>query len=500
MNDYETIYTPSAEVLPAEQETETFTRTDRLTAFAMLLGGFLFVRFGMYHVAGLLTTLVVWGILTAELLFLKHKGITLDKGGYVMAVVLYVFAAVYTVTASTLLKTLDTVFLVLTGCLFLFRAAAPGKAVFAFLPLTLSKAIFTLPFLHFGKAFRCIVSGKTGRNWKQAGLVLLGFLLAVPMTLVVAGLLCSADPGVNWMLKQLFHAPQEELATLFPHLLVGIPIGAGMFSVLWSAASKSVSFTEEDGEDAVRSCRFLPCALAYAAVTPICLLYVLYIVSQMGYFLGGFTGETGEMNYADYARQGFFELCAVCCINLSVIACLGLFTKRSGEERPMPTKLYNCYLCVCSLFIAGTAIAKMCLYIRVYGLTELRVYTTWFMVLLVIGFGVLAVRQFVKLPVGKIAAVTFTVMFALLCFSRPQKLIVSYNAKQYLAGHIAEFDITIVEDMSLDAVAGLMTFDEATRIRLAEAGHATLWHCPDVKDLDFYESLNLSAWEVMLRD
>lgn len=77
----------------------------------------------------------------------------------------------------------------------------------------------------------------------------------------------------------------------------------------------------------------MPNAMVYAAVTPICILYVLFFVSQFPYFLGGFTGELAEgFTYAEYARKGFFELCAVCCINFAVIGIMSFMAKQCSED------------------------------------------------------------------------------------------------------------------------------------------------------------------------
>lgn len=50
-------------------------------------------------------------------------------------------------------------------------------------------------------------------------------------------------------------------------------------------------------------------------------------------------------------------------------------------------------LSIFTLILIATAISKMVMYISVYGLTQLRFYTTWFMLLLAVIFVMIIVKQ-----------------------------------------------------------------------------------------------------------
>ena len=108
---------------------------------------------------------------------------------------------------------------------------------------------------------------------------------------------------------------------------------------------------------------------------------------------------------------------------------------------------------VFTLLITATAISKMVLYIQNYGLTQLRVYTTWFMVLTALIFVYVIIRQFkANFPFMRAAAMTFTLMFALLCFSRPDAVIARYNM-EYCSEQLTFTDIKEMCDLSSDASA-----------------------------------------------
>ncbi len=504
---YNTLYglpEPPAQPIPAKP-VENFAKKEQILACSSLLAGFLFIRLCCYHVTGVLTTLLFWLLFTLCIVYLKKSGKSFTKGHKALAAVLFLFAAVYTITANPFLKFLNTVFLLLTCCLFVYNVCQTGDH-FRFLPYTLEKAIFSHPFAGFGKCPAAAVSTvKRKSSWKNVLYVLGGLVLTVPLTGIVAMLLCSADDGMADLLERLIFEPSDEMLMLIPHLLTAFPVGCWFFGMLFHNAmgSHCESLSTADCERRILGMRIFPNPMLYAAVTPLCILYVLFFVSQFQYFLGGFTGELADgFTYAQYARKGFFELCAVCCINFAVIGVMSFGAKLCGAVKPLVLKLYTLFLSVCSLILAGTAMAKMFLYISTYGMTQLRVYTTWFMVLLIIGFVLIIIRQFrISLPVCKIGFILFTVMFGLLCFSRPDAWMTRYNVEMYLAGELRELDTDMISsEMSADAAAVLSTYQhgELASYNLEESEVPTvdgiiqrhLYAC----ERDPYQNLNLSAW------
>ncbi len=473
--------------------------SERVTAGILLLCGFLLVRFGAFHTSGLITTLIYWIIVTTMTIFFKKEKKEFLLGDKLGIAVLYIFSAVDTITANGFLKFLNFIFLLMAWNLILLRMASP-HGVLKYLPYSVNKAVFAQPFAEFNKAFQAIFSGnKSGAFWKNVAYVAIGLVVAVPLTCMVASLLIEADDNVSNIVGNLIKIPPEELLEMIPQIAVGLLIGAGLFSSVWGSLHKSTILNQEECAKKVEGMRIVPNPILYAMVTPICVLYVIYIISQTSYFLGGFTGQTNGLTYAEYARKGFFELCWICCINFAVIAGMGLLARISGAVRPMMQKIYSTFLSGCSIFIAGTAIAKMAMYIHVYGMTQFRIYTTWFMILLVIGFVGLIIKQFANdFNLGKMACIAFTIMFGILCFSRPDAMIVRYNAEHYLSGQIQEFDTSVLRGTSDDAWAELSKYDNDTLYKLV--GNSYQSEVRNHTFSDFYEMTNLSAWELLNND
>ena len=484
--------------IPIQPQPEVqYSRSEQICAFLAMLAGFLFVRFGLYHETGVFTTVFYWLLITLEVIFVKKSGRVFLKSEKIMIAVMYFFSCAYFITTNQTMKILTTLFLILNSGIFLLGVSSSLDAVLRFLPEALPLSVLAMPLAEFGKCFGAVKVSKGNTAWKNAGYILGGLLIALPLTCIVAALLCEADENMSAMLGNFLKIPPDDILILVPQLLFGIIIGCLIYSALYSAVHKTIVLDSELSQKKAESFRFIPNLMLYAAVTPVCVLYILYAVSQINYFMGGFMGILAEgYTYAEYARKGFFELCWVCVINLAVIAGIGFFAKKTGSEKPLILKIYSIFLCFCSLFLAGTAIAKMFLYIRYYGMTRLRIYTTWFMILLIIGFFVLIIRQFkYAINIGKIAYIVFTVMFGLLVFSRPDEWITRYNADQYLAGNLKDFDEKVLDHMSSDAWAA-MSFYDLNQFQ-GKVINAELEARTEELQKDFYQTLNLSAWEMI---
>ena len=125
---------------------------------------------------------------------------------------------------------------------------------------------------------------------------------------------------------------------------------------------------------------------------------------------------------------------------------------------------YVLLLCGFTLFIIATALAKMLLYIRAYGLTQLRVYTAWFMVLLAAVFLVLILRQLrERFPTAAVLTAAFLALFGVLCFSRPDALIAEYNLRRFAQGTLPELDVRMLCGLSDDAYAVMAAHTDTLR-------------------------------------
>lgn len=439
------------------KEKPEYTKAERIFSAVVMITAFCFVRFVLFHATGFITTGIFIAFITAAIIYLRSKKCEFSRFNKLLTATLYVFSIVFSITANNFIKTLDAMFLFIAGAYMVYSVGAGSKTIEKFLPFAMAKAIFEYPFASFGVQGKItsdtVSDSETGKNIK---LMLIGLVITIPLTAVVAVLLMSADNGVENMLSGLFDGVDNSgFWNIVKELIFALPLSMYIFGMFYTN-----THCDEDRRLDERSCieklfnmRFVSNLVCYTAVTPICLLYVLFFISQAQYFLSAFTGSLPDgFTYSDYARRGFFELCAIAVINLAVLCFISLHSKKAGREKPLMLKVYSLVLSIFTLILIATALSKMAMYIKEYGLTELRVYTSWFMLLLAAVFILVIIKQFrFEMKFAKHISIIFTVMFALLCFSRPESLIAKYNIEMYESGYLDELDKDALLDMSDDA-------------------------------------------------
>ena len=448
---------PYTQTLPPKKQWDLKAH-DMVFAWIMMIFGFLFARWVIIYADGFQTTGFFLLLYFCGEIYIRRAGCKPKLPHHILGAVLCAFTLIFSLTASILLHGLTFVFLCFGMTWRIHAVCSDTGFVTRYFPFDLWESVSAEPVRHFDVCPKALAgSVRKSSTASAVKTVLLGLLVTVPLTAVVAGLLASADSGIEDLLNSALDLLTNNVMTTIMELAFGIPIGFWLFGVMFSAAQRRLHpnpmTDDEIYEQKLAGLRILPNLGLYAGVTPICLLYLTYVISQTNYFLSAFAGKLPEgMIYSEYARRGFFELCAITVINLIVLIVLTGCAKKGGNDRPKALTVYAVILCLFTLFIIATALAKMVLYISAYGLTSLRLYTAWFMVLLCIAFLVLLVRQFVKkLPTAAVLTAAFIVMFGGLCFSRPDARIAEYNITRYEQGSLQELDVDALCQLSSDA-------------------------------------------------
>ncbi|MGN0621930.1 MAG: DUF4153 domain-containing protein [Porcipelethomonas sp.] len=438
-----------------------------------------FISFGFvqsaFSIPDLITTILYCIFFTAIIVYFRKKGHALSGLCKKLAVILYAFSTVFFITDNNFIKILNILFLSVATGYFVYAVSHDKRESERFLPFTLIKALFEYPLSKFDVLFR--ITGDCASKSKFAvkiKMILLGLVFAVPLTLVVATLLMTADKGLEQMLNSVFRSIfSENIWIFFLRLIIAVPCACYLFGMIYSGAfQKGLSPCDDSRfEDSLSSAKCIHNVIFYTAVTPVCILYVLFFISQAGYFLSAFAGNLPEgYSYSTYARSGFFELLTVAVINLAVIVSINLFSRNSGKNKPGSLKAYSILLSVFTLILIATAASKMIMYISFYGLTRLRVYTTWFMILCAVVFVLIIIKQIrYDFRISHWVSCTFVIMFAVLCFSRPDALIAEYNIKMYSSGAIEELDTNKLLSMSDDAVLTALKHGAVTEEDIKEA-------------------------------
>lgn len=444
-----------------------FTKLERAFAWISFIFGYLFCRafpVGDSPFGGFLFVVILF-VLSASIF--KIKGCRFTAMPIVLGLSAISVSVSLIISANSFIYFFAYSYALAVYCYFASSVVgASSQSGFSdFMLIDFFKAIFITPFFSFVHFFRGMFSGKATSGGKFISRALLGIALAIVPTAIVLGLLCYDDSFYE-LIRKIF---DFDLADVFSHifsLAFAIPIGMYIFGLFISSSDKVCDdiMTAEECKKTYRSMRIAPTVTIMVASIPLLLVYVVFFISQFDYYISGFTGNLpGNMSYSSYAREGFFQLCIVCVINLIVILLALMFMKRKGDNAPVSLKIVTVIYSVFTLILISTAISKMVMYIDYYGLTHKRVYATWFMILLALIFIIIAVKQFV--PRFKAVASGFVVcvvLLAVLSLSNVDGNIARYNVNRYLDGSLKELNSsTMYTELGASAIPELVRAYEA---------------------------------------
>ena len=203
------------------------------------------------------------------------------------------------------------------------------------------------------------------RRWLPP--VLRGLLLALPLILLLAALLSSADPMFARLMNSLFTIDQlpEDIFRL-TYILAGTYLLTGVF--LFAILS-----SREEGIPAEkpRLAPFIGFIEAVVVLACVSLLFAVFVAVQFRYFFGGAANITAEgFTYAEYARRGFGELLAVGMISLLLFLGLGSLTRKEDPLRRRLFSVLGVILVVMVAIILVSAYRRLLLYEAAYGFSK----------------------------------------------------------------------------------------------------------------------------------
>jgi hypothetical protein len=287
---------------------------------------------------------------------------------------------------------------------------------------------------------------------RRAPSVMVGIVLSIPLLLLFGGLLVSADAAFRRIAVNLVDI---DLAAWLPHLAVtagGAWVAGGYLRALLirpdSPQPPLINSQRPARVGTIELC--LPLAV-------LDLLFLSFIVVQLRYLFGGagLVEVVPGLTYAEYARQGFFQLVAVAFLTLPLLLVIDWLLDNGQGKRPF-RKLAS--LAIILLFvIMVSALQRMRLYQLEFGLTELRFHTTAFMfwlcaVFLWFSFTVLRGHR-ERFPVGALLA--GVVAIAILHAVNPDRWIVQTNVARAIEGK--PLDVDYLLSLSADAVPALVS-------------------------------------------
>lgn len=274
-----------------------------------------------------------------------------------------------------------------------------------------------------------------------------GALIALPIVLVVVLLLASADKFFAQMVSKLFEFKSYDFVGETVGILVMI-----VFSFATGYGMLRNASIREDGIEAEKAK-----ASSIIGITINVLIGIVYFAFsfiQIYYlFLGNLTIAEGY-TYAEYAREGFFQLVVVCAINMIIVlVCLSVFENTKGLKAVLT------FICACTYIMIASSALRMFMYVSVYNFTYTRVFVflTLFIIFMIMnGIVVYIFKNNFKL--FRYSMVVVAVCYMLFAYSKPCYWIASVNMSE-LYSNTEDIDLEyITRHLGTDAAPALQEY------------------------------------------
>ncbi len=331
------------------------------------------------------------------------------------------------------------------------------------------------PFKSFAFYYR------NNRKLKNSKLiyVLIGLCISVPLLLIVCALLLSADVvfrDLTGSFLQLFdHVNFGTMIGITITILIGLTFSYGILVELSAKIIQPEAGNKKTMEPII--------AITFTSVLSV--VYIIFSVIQILYLFIGNMSLPDHYTYAQYAREGFFQLLFVCMINLILVVFCMLHYRDNRVLKAILT-----IICGCTYIMIASSTMRMLLYIQNYYLTFLRVFVLLALFVLFLCLTGVVISIFKpEFPLFTYMLVIVSVCYICFSLSRPDSYIASYNIA---AGNT---DMDYLLELSTDAVPALMKCEEFSDDNGygSTSSDVLLYknHCEDL-----YESMNLRRFNL----
>jgi hypothetical protein len=179
-------------------------------------------------------------------------------------------------------------------------------------------------------------------------------------------------------------------------------------------------------------------------------MYLVFTGIQISYLYMRISQIPQGFSYAEYARQGFFQLFFVAIINISLSSLFIMKVKATSPKLDIAAKGLNTLMCLLTLNLLFSSFYKLCLYEQTFGFTHLRLWVQCFSVAL--GLCLLVLMLTIWKPTTKathLCMITLMTAYTITGFIVNDHTIAKWNIEHYADTN--KIDIVFLSTLSVDA-------------------------------------------------
>lgn len=285
--------------------------------------------------------------------------------------------------------------------------------------------------------------------------IILGIVISIPLIVIVLMLLSSADQIFSDQLQELFKKifnlnifTVDSITNLIFRIIIIVFISIYLIALMYNIIEDN--FCDNDINEI--KIKKIDKIIGNTILIILNIIYLIFCYIQISVLFMN-VSNIDSFNYANYARQGFFQLMAVSIINLIII----LITSRKNNNKLDLTKLLNIILALFTIIILISSFYRMYLYEQEYGYTFLRLIVYFALAteaILIIPTIMYILGIKINLP--KIYFVVILVMYIIINYINIDNVIAKKNIDKYLEDNKNyEIDVQYLQTLSIDAIPQL---------------------------------------------
>lgn len=330
---------------------------------------------------GISVFIFVLPLICFTIYFLEKHRKTKNRKAYLLAVPILLLSATYAIYQNLFFQVINVLVMIVIYLVMLITAMLEKYQ----LEFSCRRALYLMikPFNYMsqtcksiGKVFPTKKEKKQYLRIKLIKQIILGAIISIPILIIVISLLSSADITFAEETKSIFNFFTKNCGqildigfwfSLTSKLLVICALTLYFISFIFNILSQKPWKVREEKELKIQ----IETTILNTIVTILNVIYIIFCRIQI---MSLINVCAGTIAYANYAREGFFQLMAVSVINFVIILITTKNEKQSSKAQVYYRKGMNLILAISTIIILISAFIRMNLYGEAYGYTFLRIY------------------------------------------------------------------------------------------------------------------------------
>lgn len=316
----------------------------------------------------------------------------------------------------------------------------------------LFRGICSIGFIHMIVVAIASLKRKDDRKKKLFLHILIGVGITAVLLTIILPLMLSADEMFKVKLSDMFG--ESNFGTFILKTILAAFIAMLFFGFLYLITAHRLKQKQKAQPVELPSVT----TVIITIILALAVVFTFFAVVQFSYLFGGITSDLpDDFSYAQYAREGYFQLVVLSILNFAIILSCIFFSKKGSSAARRAIKIILAYFNLLNIYLLISAAYKMRLYQNEFGMTTSRLLVyilLLFEAILIIG---LMVKIFIQNMNYVKLAVFFSVGFwAIVSFVNVEALALKYNINNlYPQGKL---DFEYIEYSSSDASRVLYDF------------------------------------------